>query len=276
MHPPLRTPSSLLLALALAACGAPPALSDLRWIDLSHDFASDTVYWPTAPLFELTVDSKGMTDQGYWYESNTFKSSEHGGTHIDAPVHFAKGRWTTDEIPLERLVGPAVVVDVRAQCERERDYEVRVEDLVEFERRHGTIREGTIVLLDTGFARRWPDRASYMGTAERGLQASLQLHFPGLGPAAARWLAGRKVAAVGIDTPSIDHGPSRMFYAHRELFAANVPAFENVAAAGCSAAGGGRRDRAADEDPRRQRRPAADRGGSPPLASRSCSRTSRS
>jgi kynurenine formamidase len=229
MFPTLRASASCLLAFALGSCGTQSALGDLRWIDLSHDFASDTVYWPTAPLFELTVDSKGMTEAGYWYESNTFKSSEHGGTHVDAPVHFAKGGWTTDRIPLSSLIGPAVVVDVRAQCERERDYEVRVEDLVGFEREHGAIREGTIVLLDTGFARRWPDRARYMGTAERGLQASFELHFPGLGPSAARWLVAKKVAAVGIDTPSIDHGPSRMFFSHRELFGANVPAFENVA-----------------------------------------------
>jgi kynurenine formamidase len=221
----------LLAALALDACASPPAscaLDDLRWIDLSHDFASDTVYWPTAPGFELTVDSKGMTEKGYWYESNTFRSSEHGGTHIDAPVHFAKDHWTTDQIPVERLIGPAVVVDVREQCGQNRDYEVRIEDLEAFEQRHGAIAAGTIVLLNTGFARHWPDRARYMGTAERGQQAALELHFPGLGPAAAKWLAGRRVAAVGIDTPSIDHGPSRLFFSHRELYRANVPAFENV------------------------------------------------
>ena len=229
---PRRTVPPLLILFAVAACAAPSAqvsLGDLRWLDLSHDFASDTVYWPTAPGFELTADAKGMNEKGYWYESNTFKSSEHGGTHIDAPVHFAKDHWTTDQIPLERLIAPAVVVDVRTQCEQERDYEVRVDDLAAFERQHGPIAAGTIVLLHTGYGRYWPDRARYMGTAERGLEASLALHFPGLGPAAAKWLVARRVAAVGIDTPSIDHGPSRMFYSHRELYEANVPAFENVA-----------------------------------------------
>lgn len=197
--------------LLLAACAAPAPMSDLRWVDLSHDFAADTVYWPTAPGFELVVDSKGLTEKGYWYESNTFRSSEHGGTHLDAPVHFAQGRWTTDQIPLDRLIGAAVVVDVRAQCAADRDYEVRVADLEAFERAHGAIAAGTIVLLHTGFSAFWPDRARYMGTAGRGLEASLQLHFPGLGPAAAKWLVAREIAAVGIDTPSIDHGPSRMF-----------------------------------------------------------------
>ncbi|MGE3172016.1 MAG: cyclase family protein [Planctomycetota bacterium] len=224
-----RLASSLLLLLSACATDAPGRLSEVRWVDLSHDFAADTVYWPTAPGFELTVDAKGMTEKGYWYESNTFRGSEHGGTHLDAPVHFAEERWTTDRIPLDRLIGPAVVVDVRLQCEQDRDYEVRVDDLEAFERRHGRLAPGTIVLLHTGFGRFWPDRARYMGTDARGQAATLQLHFPGLGPAAARWLVQRSVHAVGIDTPSIDHGQSRLFHSHRELFKANVPAFENVA-----------------------------------------------
>lgn len=199
-------------------------------MDLSHDYGADTIYWPTASRFELKVDSQGMTDGGYWYEANTFSTAEHGGTHIDAPVHFAKATWTVDQIPIERLAGPAVVVDVTKQAAADRDYQVRVLDLEAFEARHGRIPEGAIVLLRTGFGRYWPDAERYMGTAERGAAAALELHFPGLHPGAATWLVKeRRVRAVGIDTPSIDHGPSRLFHAHRVLFKANTPAFENVA-----------------------------------------------
>jgi kynurenine formamidase len=220
----------LSLAIVLAACSAPQrALGDGAWVDLTHDFDADAVYWPTAPGFELVVDAKGMTEGGWWYESNTIRTSEHGGTHLDAPVHFAKGKWTTDQIPVERLVGPACVIDVTAQCAADRDYEIRVEDLIAFEREHGAIPAGAIVLLRTGFGSFWPDRERYMGTAERGMEATLKLRFPGLSPRAAKELAARGVRAVGIDTPSIDHGKSRMFFAHRELYAQNVPAFENVA-----------------------------------------------
>lgn len=224
-------PASLAVAatLLLAACATSPALHELRWIDLSHDFAADTIYWPTAPGFELRVDAKGPTEKGYWYESNTITTSEHGGTHLDAPVHFAKDGWTSDAIPLDRLVGPAVVVDVTAACAANRDHEVAVADLLAFEAAHGAIPEGAIVLLRTGFGRFWPDRVAYMGTDQRGLEATFLLRFPGLSPTAAKWLVARKVRAVGIDTPSIDFGRSRMFFAHRELYAANVPAFENVA-----------------------------------------------
>ncbi len=217
------------LLLCSCASGPPFAGDGLRWIDLSHDFAADTVYWPTAPGFQLEVDSKGPTPGGWWYESNTIRTSEHGGTHLDAPVHFAKGAYTTDKIPVDRLVGPACVIDVKAACAKDPDHEVSVDDLLAFEAAHGRIPAGAIVLLNTGFARFWPDRARYMGTAERGQEATLKLRFPGLSPRAAKWLIRKEVHAVGIDTPSIDHGKSRMFFAHRELYAHNIPAFENVA-----------------------------------------------
>jgi kynurenine formamidase len=127
-------------------------------------------------------------------------------------------------------VGPAFVVDVSASAADDADYEVSTADLQQFEAEHGRLAEGSIVLLRTGFGERWPDRASYLGTDERGPEAVAKLHFPGLAPEAARWLVDeRTIAAIGIDTASIDHGPSTQFQSHRTLFAANVPAFENVA-----------------------------------------------
>jgi kynurenine formamidase len=220
----------LLLLLCASACALPRALHDRQWIDLTHTFDDRTIYWPTASGFELKRDSKGMTPGGYWYEANTLRTAEHGGTHLDAPVHFAENAAAADVIPVERFVGPAVVVDATAQCRAERDYEIRVEDLQAFEARHGAIPRGAIVLLRTDWSRRWPDAEAYLGTAARGQEAALQLHFPGLHPAAARWLATeRAVDAVGIDTASIDHGPSRLFHSHRELFKRGIPVFENVA-----------------------------------------------
>ena len=135
-----------------------------------------------------------------------------------------------DEIPPGELIGPGVVVDVSAACAADRDHLVGVAELEAWEARYGRMPEGAIVLLSTGFARRWPDRERYLGTAERGAAAVEKLHFPGLASAAARWLVEqRAIRAVGLDTASIDHGPSRTFEAHRVLAAANVPALENVA-----------------------------------------------
>jgi kynurenine formamidase len=222
------------LAPAAASCTSParPSLAPSgpeHIVDLSHPFDADTIYWP-AEGFRLTVDSKGWTERGFYYEANSFCTAEHGGTHLDAPVHFAEGQRSVDEIPLEQLVGPGVVVDVAGACARDRDHLVTVEELRAWEREHGRIPAGSIVLLRTGFGRFWPDRERYMGTSERGPAAVAKLHFPGLDPLAARWLVGeRSIGAVGLDTPSIDHGPSQTFDAHQALFRANVPALENVA-----------------------------------------------
>jgi len=223
-----------LAAVAAAGCApseSPPiSLLDGTWIDLTHDFAEDAVYWPTAKTFELEVLSRQRTEAGFFYAANNYSAAEHGGTHIDAPIHFAEDRWTLAEIPLERLIGPAVVVDVSRKAAENRDYLVGVADLEAWEARHGRIPDGAIVLLYTGFGRWWPDRVRYMGTDARGDEGVAQLHFPGLAPEAADWIVSeRTVSAVGLDTPSIDYGPSKKFESHVTLNTANIPALENVA-----------------------------------------------
>jgi len=233
----MRFAPSFAVAVALAFVGgaARPSrgdslFEDVTIIDLSHAYGADTIYWPTEDDFRLDREAAGITEKGYWYAANKFTSAEHGGTHIDAPEHFAEGHWTVDEIPLRRLIGPAVVVDVVAQCTKNPDYAIGVGDLTAWEDEHGRIEPGTIVLFRTGFGPYWPDRARYLGTAARGPDAVADLHFPGLGPSAAKWLVEeRGVHAVGLDTASIDPGQSTLFETHRTLYAANVPAFENLA-----------------------------------------------
>ncbi len=201
-----------------------------KWIDLTHDFSSDTIYWPTAESFTLETEFQGITDKGYFYESHRYSASEHGGTHIDAPVHFAEGRQSVDQIPLEKLIGSAVVIDVSAKALLDPDYQVSVEDITDWEKENGQIPEGSILLLNTGYAKFWPDRVKYMGTDKKGPEAVKELHFPGLHPEAAKWLTeNREINAVGLDTPSIDYGQSTLFETHRILFKENIPAFENVA-----------------------------------------------
>ena len=201
-----------------------------RIVDLTYAFDSNSVYWPTAEQFKLETDFEGMTDKGYFYSAYRYSAAEHGGTHLDSPVHFAKGHYTVDQLPLERLMGPAIVIDVIRQCARNADYLVSVADFQNWERRNGRIQPGTIILLKTGFGKYYPDRKSYLGTDERGAAAVAKLHFPGLDPAAARWLTeNRSIKAIGLDTASIDHGQSTLFESHRILFEHNIPAFENVA-----------------------------------------------
>jgi kynurenine formamidase len=210
------------------------AASALRGlVDLTHPFNERTIYWPTATQFKLTKVAEGETEGGYFYAANDFAAAEHGGTHLDSPVHFARGGDTADEIPLTRLVGRAIVVDVSSRALQDRDYLISRSDFRSWERRHGRIPRRTIVLLRTGFDRYWPDAERYIGTAERGQQAVPKLHFPGLAEEGARWLVRQRgVKAVGIDTASIDYGQSTDFISHRVLGAAEVPVFENVARLG--------------------------------------------
>lgn len=225
--------SVALLALACSQADLPnndlpPDLSTARIVDLSHTYDETTVYWPTSPSsFELEILHRGPTEAGFYYEANSISTPEHGGTHLDAPVHFAEGAWTTDQIPLDRLIGPAVVIDVSAAARRDPDYLLTEEDVTAWESQHGPIPEGAIVMMRTDWSRRWPNRLEYMGDDTPGDASNL--HFPGYGEPAARLLVEeRAVAVLGIDTASIDHGPSRYFLAHQVAGAANVAALENA------------------------------------------------
>ncbi|MDX1619079.1 MAG: cyclase family protein [Balneolaceae bacterium] len=228
---------SLLIAAAalllIAGCGPEGAEQPDRRgriVDLTYAYNDSTVFWPTAEGFQLEKGPEGITEKGYFYSANRFSMAEHGGTHIDAPYHFWKEGHTVDEIPLSRLVGPGIVIDVSDSALANPDYRVARGDFEAWERRHGRIPDGSIVLLKTGFGRYWPDRERYMGTDARGASAVANLHFPGLHPDAASWIATRrKIKMIGIDTPSIDYGQSTHYESHVALFEQNIPALENVA-----------------------------------------------
>lgn len=222
--------SLLLVAALLAGCATDPfAPGAGHWVDLSHAYSQETLYWPTSEPFAMDTVFEGDDPGGYFYSAYRFTTSEHGGTHLDAPVHFARGGMTADQIPLERLTGLASVIDVSARCAEDPDYEITVGDIEAWEREHGALPAGGMVLLRTGWSARWPDAVAYLGTALRGEAGAAALHFPGLSAAAATLLAeDRAVGAVGIDTASLDAGVSDDFMAHRILMARDVVGFENL------------------------------------------------
>src|SRR5437762_11636598 len=114
---------ALLASLLLTACAkSKTECPKGRIADLSHPFDAQTIYWPTEQGFVLEKEQAGVTDKGYYYASNKFSAPEHGGTHIDAPRHFAANANTLDQVPLEQLMGSAILVDVTRQCEANRDY----------------------------------------------------------------------------------------------------------------------------------------------------------
>lgn len=226
----MRTPIVVVAAvIAASALGTAQTidLSKYQTVDLSHEYGPRTLYWPTAKSrFVLDPEASGKTPGGWFYASNTLSTPEHGGTHLDAPHHFAENGRTTEQIPLDQLVAPAVVIEVTAQAAKDRDYRLTRDDVLQFEK-GGAIAPGSIVLLRTGWSRHWPNAKAYLGDDTPG-DAS-KLSFPSYGADAARLLVEeRRVAALGIDTASIDYGRSTDFEVHRIAAAQNVPGFENL------------------------------------------------
>src|SRR5687768_12681410 len=115
----LRHAVVIILVLAGASCtpSPPPPMPAAPGnplsgtvVDLSHEYSDSAIFWPTAEIFRLEKVADGITPQGYYYAANNFESAEHGGTHVDAPVHFAEGKWSVEQIPVEQLIGDAAVV----------------------------------------------------------------------------------------------------------------------------------------------------------------------
>jgi kynurenine formamidase len=213
----------LLIAAAVVLMGAPgtPAQSPGHVIDLGHSLAASDPSWEGTPGFQRTPTATFDKDG---YAAARITVDEHFGTHLDAPAHFSKTGWTVDEIPVERLYRPGVCIDVSAKAAKDPDYRVTVADIKAFESAAGAIPAGAVAFIATGWDRFWGDRARYMN--ERGGVK----HFPGLSPDAVAYLAKeRRVSGIGIDTPSIDYGPSTAFEAHKVSMALNVYHIENAA-----------------------------------------------
>src|SRR6266404_5420926 len=198
------------------------AAGKTRVIDLSYALSDKLVPWPgDAKAFEAKVNAT-VEKNGYFTRS--FWMLEHYGTHMDAPAHFPPGKVTVDQIPAKQLMGPAVVLDVRAEGAKDADFQLPAASVEEWEKRHGRIPEGAIVLLRTGWASRWPDARRY-----RNQDAQGKMHFPGFSSGAAKLLIERKVSVLGCDTMSIDYGASGDFAVHHLALGAGLYHLENLA-----------------------------------------------
>ena len=225
--------SALFAEFSMTLVASPRAqgldIAEANVIDLTHALGPDTIFWPTeTDGFKLTELYKGPTKgpEGFFYAAYKFCAVEHGGTHLDAPFHFAEQGWRTDQIPLTRLIGPAVVIDVSAEAAKDPDYTLKAADVVAWEAAHGKVPAGAIVLLRTGWSSRWPDKHAYLGNNTPGDASNL--HFPSFGAEAAQMLVERGATVLGVDTASIDNGPSRKFLVHQLTGAANVAGLENL------------------------------------------------
>ena len=199
-----------------------------KWIDLSYSFSTETLYWPNNPKgFRMDTLFEGKTPGGYYYSSFGFCAPEHGGTHLDAPVHFAEGNKSVDQLSLQQLTGPAVVIDVSAKALNNKDYLISIDDVLSWEKENGPLPDSIILLFRTGYGKYYPDANLYFGTDKKGDSAIALLERSKCGPV--KDLKNKTIKAVGLDTPSIDYGQSADFKTHRILLAQNIPAFENIA-----------------------------------------------
>lgn len=223
----------LTLAAALLAgvtiCSAAPLKETV--IDMTFPFAGESIYWPTDKPFTPTSVFKGTSDGGWWYASNQYAASEHGGTHVDAPIHFAEKGRTVGQVPLQEWIGPAVKIDVANKSLANRDYQLTVEDILAWEKKHGPIPSGAWVVMQTGIdGNFYPNRKEVLGTEKTGTAGVAELHFPGFSAEAVAFLlAKREITGIAIDTPSIDPGNSKDYMVHRKLCAAQKLALENIA-----------------------------------------------
>ncbi len=192
-----------------------------RIIDLTHTINDHLPPWPgDKKSFEAmpnaTFDRDGFFTRSFW-------SLEHYGTHLDAPIHFARGGATVDEIPAEKLFGPAVLFDVRADGERDADYALPADRVAAWEKKHGAIPAGAIVILRTGRAADWDDAVKY-----RGLDAAGGMHFPGFSAGAVKVFLARGVVGLAADAMSVDVGASKSYEVHYLALGAGIWQVENL------------------------------------------------
>lgn len=227
--------SKWIATTVLASCFAmnvaaeePPRLNEVKLIDLSHTYDETTLFWPNSPIeFEHNQLAFGPSGNGYFYSAYTFATPEHGGTHLDAPIHFAENGKSVEALSVDDLFAPLIIIDVTPQAKSDRNYRLSLKDVELFEKTHGKIPKGSAVFVRTGWSRFWPDAKPYLGDDTPGDASNLS--FPGFGADAAQALVDRKIKLIGIDTASIDYGKTKDFPVHVIIGTANIPALENLA-----------------------------------------------
>jgi kynurenine formamidase len=189
-----------------------------KLVDLTHTFREDFALYPGSPEGNARTTERTIAQHGFYGQQWTFW--EHTATHMDVPGHFVAGGRTSDEIALEELIRPIVVVDISGRAAREPATEVTEDDLRRFERRHGRIPKGALVAMNSGWDAKAGDTEAFIN----------DMQFPGFSGAATQWLLEeRKIGGIGVDTLSLDNGPSESFASHLAVLGADKVGIENLA-----------------------------------------------
>jgi kynurenine formamidase len=219
-----------LICLITVCCSKPEATSSVlpnaspfqNWkiVDLSHTYESNIPLYPGGAPFVL--ENMEPIENGYYL--NKFSTGEHTGTHVDAPSHFAKGGKNIDELPLESLMGPLIIIDMTQRAESQPDMVVTLEDIASWEKQNGKIPSGAFVVMNSNWWKRWQDPARYLNQNNEKVMA-----FPGFAADTVEFLVReRDIKGVGVDTLSGDKGSSQDFPEHHKLLSAGRVNLENL------------------------------------------------
>lgn len=197
------------------------SISYSKIIDLSWPVHPAIPQWPGDPGVEFETVAEVGQDS---YFLRRFSMGEHSGTHLSAPSSFQPGAPGHECFSPHDLVRPAIVIDVTAQAEANRDYALTMNDVLDWESDHGPVPQGGVTLLRTGWQARWDDPLDYLGG-----RAGDQLRFPGFGLDAARLLIeGRNVAGFGVDTAGLEPGTDTGFTVSRLALGQRRIVLENL------------------------------------------------
>jgi len=189
-------------------------------IDLTHRLYGEMPFWPGGVPFKKIR----LVDYDQGFQLHKFETGENTGTHVDAPSHFIKGNKPIDQLSLSELIVQAMVIDIQDKVAANPDYQLAATDVRTWEAEHGKISAGSLVILNTGWHKRFVNPKRYINMGDDKV-----MHFPGFGPDSAELLVERDVAGIGIDTLSLDHGPSKDYATHVIMLKANKYQIENLA-----------------------------------------------
>ncbi|XP_028170554.1 uncharacterized protein LOC114360175 [Ostrinia furnacalis] len=194
---------------------------DFEFIDLTHPFDNQTIYWPGVQNFVFTRKIANLEPDGSWYAANEFAAGEHGGTHLDAPYHFYRQGLRAGELPLDSLIVPLIIVDISSRVNDDPNfvlYKIHLDYMLNAEQK-------CIIIFKFGWSKFYNDKQKYLGMTDNG-----KLNFPGLSEEIATWITTsyKKVVGIGVDVASVDPGSSQDYPVHKVASSAGLYNIENV------------------------------------------------
>ena len=191
-------------------------------VDLTHPFSPSLPVYPGYKPLQIR-ERFSVARDGFAANDVTF--DEHTGTHVDAPSHFVPGAVSADRLPVDRLIAPLAVIALADRAAKEPDTLVSVDDLLQWEKRHGRIPAGALVAMHSGWDARATNIDQFLNRDAKGT-----MHMPGFSEQAARFLVGeRNICGVGVDTLSLDAGAAQKFVAHVAILGAGKYGVEMMA-----------------------------------------------